>query len=309
MAVLIALGSTPRTVSAQTTADEAVAAMIAHWRDRLQEAALHSPDLVLLPEYADQPEDGWFLPHRDAYFAARSDRFEHALQELAVDFGTNIIFDAVRERDGLLFNTVTAINREGDIAGRHEKRVVTLDEAERLGLSYGQQSTVFILDIGRVSALVCFDLNFATERARVAAEHPDIIVFPSNFHGGFLQQQLAYEAEAFVLSAIAQPAPSAIVDPVGRIIASSTNYAPMAVAHVSLDTAVVHLDDNFTRLVDLKRRYGAAVEIADPGLIGVVLVSATGEVALDQMLTDFDFVRARDYLSASERARDEASSD
>ncbi|MGB4135443.1 MAG: carbon-nitrogen hydrolase family protein [Microbacterium sp.] len=307
-AVLIALGATPRLVAAQTSADEAVAAMIAHWRERLREAALHAPDLVLLPEYADQPDDAWFLPHRAEYLAARGDRFERALQQVAAEMGANIVFDAVRERDGRLFNTVTAIDRAGRIVGRHEKRVVTLDEAERLGLSYGEEATVFDLDIGRVSALVCFDLNFAAERARVAAERPDVVVFPSNFHGGFLQQQLAYESEAFVLSAIAQPAPSAIVDPVGRIVAASTNYTPMAVATVSLDAAVVHLDDNLTRLAELKRRHGAAVEIADPGLIGVVLVSAAGEVPLERMLSGLDIVRARDYLSASERARGEASS-
>lgn len=302
-AVLVALGSVPRIVASEASAEEAVTAMIAHWRDRLREAALHEPDLVLLPEYADQPDDAWFLPRRADYFAARGDRFERAIQELAVEIGSNVIFDAVRERGARLYNTVTAVDRSGRIVGRHEKRIVTMDESERLGLSYGEEAAVFDLDIGRVSALVCFDLNFAAERSRIAAERPDIVVFPSNFHGGFLQQQLAYESEAFVLSAIAQPAPSAVVDPVGRIIARSTNYAPIAIAAVSLDRAVVHLDDNFGRLAELKRRYGAAVEITDPGLIGVVLVSAVGEVPLDLMLAEFDFVRARDYLAASERAR------
>lgn len=114
-----------------------------------------------------------------------------------------------------------------------------------------------------------------------------------------MQAYWAYSCRCHFVGAIAGKAtPSEIRDPLGRVVASTTNYFDFAVAAVNLDSALVHLDYNWERLRNLKSKYGPKVKITDPGCLGAVLVSSEHEmVTVDQMLKEFEIEPLDDYLN------------
>src|SRR5690606_27636859 len=122
--------------------------------------------------------------------------------------------------------------------------------------------------------VICFDLNFEELRLKYQAAKPDLIVFPSMYHGGLMQEYWAYSCRAHFVSSVA-PAnlPSEIISPVGHTLAASTNYFDFTTATVNLDCRVVHLDGNWGKLRALKEKYGSQVTIFDPGRLGAVLLT------------------------------------
>ena len=137
--------------------------------------------------------------------------------------------------------------------------------------------------------------------ARVLPDQPDLIVFSSMYHGGLMQAYWAYSCRSHFVGAIAGRAtPSRILNPLGQVVASNTDYFDSAVARINLDCALVHLDFNWSRLRALKEKYGPAVTITDPGLLGSVLIASEHEViSIDQMIEEFELERLDDYMARS----------
>ena len=65
---------------------------------------------------------------------------------------------------------------------------------------------------------------------------------------------LARQERFFVCSCGILTAPSEIRNPLGEVIASTTNYFNYAVVTVNLDRKLVHLDNNWGILVALKKK-------------------------------------------------------
>ena len=82
-----------------------------------------------------------------------------------------------------------------------------------------------------------------------------------------MQQAWAYLCRSFFIGSInGGGTPSEIRDPLGGVVAASTNYFDFAVTTINLDSRVVHLGYNFGKLDALKKKYGKAVSITDPGI-------------------------------------------
>ena len=74
-------------------------------------------------------------------------------------------------------------------------------------------------DFGRVGSAICFDLNFSEIRQRYEQARPDLLIFPSMYHGGLMQAYWAYACRAHLVTAVCG-LPSAILSPVGNELAS-----------------------------------------------------------------------------------------
>lgn len=125
--------------------------------------------------------------------------------------------------DGSWRNSTQIIDRSGAIAGVYDKHHVTIDEHEEHGIGYGTDAPAFACDFGRVSCAICFDLNFDEILELTRQNRPDLVVFSSMYHGGLMQRAWAYRCRAYFVAAVEPPAPSAVVNPVGEIVAQSTN--------------------------------------------------------------------------------------
>lgn len=295
--------SRPPVADHHATSEQAVEQAIAHWRRRVSDVLANRPDIVVLPELCDRPAGGVAA---DEYYAVRGDRVRDALAELAHEHRCYLTYPALRvDADGRRRNSVQIIGRDGELVGTYDKNYPTIEEMDQKGISPGTEAPVFDLDVGSVACLVCFDLNFAELRERYTAAGPDLLLFCSAFHGGHLQTAWAYSAGAYLVSAVYPPAPSAIISPVGHLMAQTTNYHAEVTARVNLDRLVVHLDDHWDKLRALKQKYGTGVEILDPGLLGSALVtSETPERSMADLAAEFELTPTPAYLDRSRDHRD-----
>jgi len=250
--------------------------VIQEWKAKLKPVFVYSPDLVVLPEACDLPTFKWPPEKKFSYYAEMGDLvlgfFKEAAREQRCYMGLGTY---IRKEDGRWYDSFVLIDRKGEIAGIYDKNYPTVEEMEE-GFVPSGQLPVFDCDFGRVAALICYDLNFDELRLRTAALKPDILLFSSMYHGGdFVQDYWAYTCQSyFVSSQFNYNVPSEIRDPVGNVVASTTNYTGYAVATITLDYQLVHVGGNKDKLEALKAAYGDRVTITDPGNLAVVLVTS-----------------------------------
>jgi hypothetical protein len=291
------IGSGSATVAADTEPQKILEKMIAHWQRKFAQVLPDRPDLIVVPEVCDRP--GGFSPEKlRRYYEVRKDQIQKFFARIARENNCYIVYSAHREMpDGTRRNSSVLVDRKGKVAGIYNKNHPTIGEIEK-GILCGKDAPIIECDFGRVAMAICFDLNFDELRFKYARSKPDLIIFSSMYHGGFMQGYWAYSCRCHFVGAIAGRAtPSEIRNPLGQVIASSTNYFDFAVANVNLDCALVHLDYNWERLRKLKARYGPQVKITDPGCLGAVLISSEHEtISIDDMIKEFEIELLDDYF-------------
>ncbi|UCC97350.1 MAG: carbon-nitrogen hydrolase family protein [Phycisphaerales bacterium] len=291
------IGCAPPSLSADTKPQQVVERMIAHWRRKFAQVLPDRPDLIVVPEACDRPS-GFSAEKLQEYYGVRKDQVLKFFARTAKDNNCYIVYSAYRLMpDGTRRNSSVVIDRKGNIAGIYNKNHPTIGEIEA-GTLCGSEAPIIECDFGRVGMAICFDLNFDELRLQYAKAKPDLIIFSSMYHGGLMQSYWAYSCRCHFVGAIAGRATaSEIRDPLGRVVASNTNYFDYVVATVNLDCALVHLDYNWDRLRKLKAKYGPDVTITDPGCLGAVLVASEHEeMSVDEMIREFDIELLDDYF-------------
>jgi predicted amidohydrolase len=276
--------------------------ILEYWEGELTKVLPDRPDLILLTEACDRP-GGLTTEEQFNYYKVRKNQILDYFSSVAKANHCYIAFGMKREENGTWWNSCMLLDREGKVAGIYNKNFPTIDEMKEIRA--GTETPVFQCDFGRVACAICFDLNFDELRARYALLKPDIILFPSMYHGGLEQSKWAYSCRSFFVCALGfLTAPSEIRNPLGEVVASSTNYFNYAVATINLDRKLVHLDNNWEKLVGLKKKYGKEVTITDPGKIGAVMItSETTKVSADEMVKEFNMELLDDYLNRSRNTR------
>ncbi|MNI64595.1 hypothetical protein D3C73_1200520 [compost metagenome] len=73
---------------------------------------------------------------------------------------------------------------------------------------------------------------------------------------------------------------------------------------MNLDCIVLHIDENSSQFLDIKRKYGPKVNIHDPGYLGCLLLSSEcEEVTAADIVKEFGLEPMDDYFCRSEQAR------
>ena len=209
--------------------------------------------------------------------------------------------------DGTWRNSMQLIDRRGRIAGTYNKNHPTEGELEA-GILAGAAAPLIETEFGRVGAAICFDLNFDSLRLNYAARKPDLMLFSSVYHGGLMQVYWAYSCRCHFVSAIggAGNTPSHIICPIGRTLASTTNYCDFVTTTVNLDCCIVHLDYHGQKLTAIKKKYGPEVRIDDPGRLGSVLISSeSDERTVSEIAAEFELTLLDDYFERALRAQAE----
>lgn len=285
----------PPAVEHGTSQERAVGQVIEHWRMKLGNVLPDRPDLILLPEVADMPAN--HAEDLEAYLAARGTRVMDFLASVARENHCHIAYSTLRtDETGIRRNSMVVLDRQGRPAGHYDKRHITINEFNHQGLRYGDGGAIIDCDFGRVACVICFDLNFDDARQRIAAAHPDLILFSSMYHGGLMQGYWAYSCRAHFVAAVHNK-PSAILLPTGDGVATTTNYFDHVTARINLDCALFHLDDNRPKLEAAKAKYGRKLSLHDPGRLGSVLLTCEDdELTLDRIVREFDLEPLDDYF-------------
>jgi len=291
------IGAKPISIPGDTEPQRIVDRMIAHWKSKFAQVLPDKPDLIVVPEACDRPSG----PNREQllrYYEVRKDQIQAYFAKVAKDNHCYIVYSAKRHMpDGSWRNSSVLIDRAGKVVGVYNKNHPTIGEIDK-GILAGRDAPVFQCDFGTVAMAICFDLNFDELRLQYAKAHPDLILFSSMYHGGMMQAYWAYSCRSHFVGAIAGRSTfSEIRDPLGRILASSTNYFDYAVATVNLDCAVAHLDFNWGRFREMKKKYGPEVQISDPGCLGSVLITSKHpEKTIEDMVEEFEIELLDDYF-------------
>jgi len=289
------IGNVPEEIKSENK-QEIVNHVIAFWKKELKQVLPDKPDLIVLPEFCDLSYES------EEYLRVRKNQVLDYFATVAKSNHCYIVFGMKREeREGLWRNSCIVIDRNGGIAGIYNKNFPTIGEMES-GIKACDEAPIIQCDFGRVAIAICYDLNFDELRMRYVKEKPDLVLFSSMYHGGVAQSIWAYSCRAYFVGSVYRPTPSEIRNPMGQVVASSTNYFDFAVARINLDCELVHLDYNWEKLTALKEKYGTGVTISDPGELASVLVtSEESNTTAEGMLKEFGIETLDDYLN---RARD-----
>ena len=278
---------------------EAVDHMIQHWRNQLAPVLPDKPDLIVLPEACDRfPSHA--MEERQAYYACRGEQLRDFFRRVASERQCHIAYSAARRMaDGTYRNSTQLIDRQGEIVGVYNKNHLVPAETTQGGILCGKEAPVFATDFGTVAMAICFDLNFTELLEKYKAQHPDLVIFSSMYHGGLMQRYWAYQCRAHFIGAVAGDE-CTVINPVGETIARSTNYFPRVTASINLDCAVVHLDENWGRLQAAKDKYGRLVTVFDPGHLGAVLLtSEMPDISAADLIQEFGIETWDDYYDRS----------
>jgi hypothetical protein len=277
--------------------------IIEYWHGEIERVLSNKPDLIVLTEACDRPS-GLTTEEQFNYYRIRKNQVMDYFASVAKANHCYISFGMKREEKGKWWNSCILLDRQGKIAGIYNKNFPTIGEMEG-GIRAGTEAPVFQCDFGRVACVICFDLNFDELRERYEVLKPDIILFPSMYHGGLEQSKWAYSCRSFFVCSYGFiSSPSEIRNPLGEVVASTTNNFNYAVAQINLDRKLAHLDNNWEKLAALKKKYGKDVIITDPGNLGVVMITCESDkMTIDDMIREFNIELVDDYFNQSRNVR------
>ena len=279
--------------------------MISSWKRQLEPMLHDQPDIIVLPEMCDRPAMLQADQVMD-YFRFRGSRILDVFKETAKQHRCYIAYPSAYEMpDGTFRNSMLLIDREGEITGIYHKNHLTILESERRGYLYGKEPAVFETDFGKVACTICFDLNFEELRLQYEAAKPDLILFSSAYHGGFMQSYWAYSCRAhFVGSINTMKSPCTILSPLGEVLGASSNYFPFVTKTINLDCAVIHLDFNRNKFNEIKKKYNTLVSIETPPYLGAALLSSeSDQFNVSDIIAEFDLEVIDDYFDRSRAHR------
>lgn len=299
------LGPAPCTFSAGEPFHDLTKQMKHHWEKELSQVLCEKPDLIVLPEACDQ-YTGLDTQRKMEYYQQRGDQMRDFFAEVCRRNRCNLAYSAIRQtNDGSWRNSTQLLDRCGNVAGIYNKNHLLEAEIQDDQLLCGREAPVFELDIGRAACVICFDLNFEELRRQYETQHPELILFSSMYHGGMVQREWAYHCRSYFVGAVAG-LPCGIINPLGETAAKSTNYHHFVTAVVNLDYRILHLDGNWEKLSAAHMKYGSAIQITDPGLLGsVMLTSESEEFSAGDIVREFNMELLDDYFARSRQNRQE----
>lgn len=276
-----------------------VVKMIDHWNNQFSQVLPDKPDLIITHEACDCPLS-YPSEKKAEYYKVRSNKVRDFMRSTAAENNCYIAYSAIRvEPNGNWKNSTQIIDRNGNIAGIYDKNHLVIEENTEENIFYGKKAPLIKCDFGTVGCAICFDLNFEELRSEYAKSKPDLIIFSSMYHGGLMQNYWAYSCRTHFVGSIAG-LQGTVISPIGKMIASSTNYHKYVTEEINLDCKVIHLDFNFKKLKDAKNKYGSKFKVYDPGNLGAVLISnESHDISINDIVKEFDFELLDDYFNRS----------
>ncbi len=212
----------------------------------VRRAAAARAELVLFPELFLHHD---WLFNRECPTLPPDAVIDH-FSALARTCAVNLLVPLPRTVEGQLYNSVVALDRQGNIVGHCDKTHPTQGELA-VGVTPGAGPTVLPFDFGRVACAICFDLNFPPPPTELQALDVDLLCVPSLFTGGDLLAQWALTCGAYVLSAYHED--TRLYDMTGRELARvgqryeayrNWHLPPLLTARLNLDRRLFHADFN-----------------------------------------------------------------
>jgi len=292
----ISFSGTGRASGAEETVKRNLEAM----SNLLEKAYYDEADIVCFPETS--PTIGLSLEEAIALAEPMSESIFNFFSKKAVEYNLNIILPMLEYADGHVYNSAILIGRDGGHLGSYHKVHPTIREIEA-GITPGLEARVLKSEFGPLGFAICFDLNFRDVVEAIAAADAKLIFFPSAYPGGLQLSIWAFDHGAYIVSSLRGEG-SVIVDPLGRVLARSSNYNPIICKAMNLDYEILHLDYNYEKLSEVKRKYGSKVEIdvSRPEAV-FILASNIKEKSVREIIAEFNLETRTEYFARANKVR------
>lgn len=174
---------------------------------------------------------------------------------------------------GKSYNTTYFIDRKGTVLKKYRKRHITFRAIAGHGLS-GEELAVCDMDIGRVGAMICFDLGWRDDWKVLKDMGAELIVWSSAYHGGILPNAYAAVHQYWVVTSVWNRGISRIINPFGEEVAHSSMWECFAMAEIDLGAEIFHFDHHAHIPARLRQELGDRVEIGIKDGDNVFLISS-----------------------------------
>ena len=287
------------------TNEESLENVISYLDTVIGKALCDKPDLIVLHENCDIPSFGVPKDRLD-FCDFRKDTVAEHIRCICREHSVNICYGSFRDgADGWYRNSAIFVDRNGKTVEIYNKNHLVMEEFTKYHIKYGKEPVLAEMDFGKVGAAICYDLQFDELREKYMKLHPELIVFPSLFHGGFLKQYWAFSNRCYFVSSLGIGGRECeVINPLGEVVAKSSSYFSHLTADINLDYCIAHLDYNGDRLVRLKAKYGDEVKLEAPSGLGRVLITSySDKVSALEMAMEFEVELIDDLFERNLKSR------
>ena len=215
----------------------------------VKRAANRKPDVILLPELWNT---GFAPKHIDRMQAdIDGARTREQIGKLAGELRVNIVAGSVlTQKGGALYNTAYIFDRAGDCIAEYDKTHLFSPSGEGEAYAAGDRIVTFPLDGVTCGILICYDLRFGELSRALALSGAKVLFIPAEWRkvatGQMLALLRARAIEEQVFAALCNGCGeangttfggmSAIVDPMGKVLARAGRTEKMISAEIDFAT-------------------------------------------------------------------------
>ncbi|WP_375162177.1 carbon-nitrogen family hydrolase [Fictibacillus sp. WQ 8-8] len=126
--------------------------------ERIEQAAMKKPDVIVLPELWTT---GYDLERLDEIGDTNGDEIKRLMSGLASKYQVNIVAGSIAKKtDEGIYNTMYAFNRKGEQTGEYSKlHLIRLMQEEKY-IAPGSRKGNFMLENVPAAGVICYDIRF-----------------------------------------------------------------------------------------------------------------------------------------------------
>jgi predicted amidohydrolase len=164
-----------------------------------------------------------------------------AIGDKARQHGAYVTAPIHRRIGDAVANSLVLLDRGGKPLGVYDKvhPVMMRDGSLEYGIAPGREFPVFELDFGRVGMQICWDVGFEDGWRALGNQDVELVLFATNPAVPIALRGYAWRHGYYIAASAVHP-PSVVVDPVGRVVASTSADREVIVTRVNLDYRVLH---------------------------------------------------------------------
>ena len=216
----------------------------------------HGLDLMVFPEFA--------ISRDGADAGQRAVKLEGTIEATLASKAKQahawlVVPMTLREADRVS-NAAVLFNRDGVVAGIFRKVHPVADENGVLedGTTPGSDYPVFETDFGRLGILICWDMGYEEGWEALAERGAVLVALPSASPQTLRPSAEALRHRFYVVSSTPKNNAS-LFDPIGRVIAQTTDTPGFLVREIDLSFAVLHWSEKLREGRALTARFGKKV--------------------------------------------------
>ena len=227
---------------------------------KIKEAAENGSDLVVFPEMSDTGYDMDVIQKHPVTLFFQTLRTAAEANEIAVICGLAEI------EDGKIYNSVIAINKDGDIPGKYRKtHLFSLAGEDKVITAGDEFVTVFINDI-TFGLMICYDIRFPEMSRKLVDMGAEVLVVvaafphPRGLHWTTLINCRAIENQVYVVAAnrtgtdkdLSFCEGSSIIDSNGIVLTEPAHKVCLITADIDIEN--VHKDRSRMNILADRRK-------------------------------------------------------